>query len=67
MSEILKHYRVTWVEKGTKNAAALGLDERLKVAGVTPEMIRQAAIYHAHCDGVDLDRYEPIVELEEAV
>lgn len=56
-------YRITWIERGTRNAAMLGLDETIE-SGDSVAEIRDAAIYAAECQGVDLERYECVVEAE---
>lgn len=56
-------FKFTWVHRGTRNAAMLGLDEIVE----TPFL--QAAIemaeYNAECQGVDLEKYELRAELIE--
>jgi hypothetical protein len=54
-------YRITWVERDTRNAACLGLDETIE-SDWTEEESREAAEYRAECAGVDLERYECIME-----
>jgi hypothetical protein len=53
--------RITWVAKGTNNAALLGLDETVEADSLGDA--RDAAIYHAECQGIELDRYD--IEVEE--
>ena len=53
--------KITWVEKGTNNAAMIGLDETIESADTLDE-IREAAEYHAECGGHDLVKYECVVE-----
>jgi hypothetical protein len=57
-------YRITWVERDTRYAASLGLDETIKDSDFTWEEAKEAALYHGECAGVDLDRYEPMVQVE---
>ncbi len=57
----MKTYRITWIERGTQNAACLGFDETIE-GDWTEEETREAAEYHAECAGVDLDRFECVVE-----
>jgi hypothetical protein len=57
----MKTYKITWVESSTRNAACLGLDEKIQSDGTLSE-VAWAARYHGECAGIDLDRYEPVVE-----
>lgn len=55
---------ITWVEKGTANAAMLGYDER----GIEVDSVASAienCEYFADQAGIDLDRYSPLVECVE--
>jgi len=55
-------YQITWVERGTRKAAMLGLDETVQ-SDWTESETREAAEYRAECDGVDMERYECVVEI----
>jgi hypothetical protein len=52
--------RITWVEKATGNAACIGLDETVEHDSL--DGAEADARYHGECQGIDLDRYEPIAE-----
>ena len=61
MQETTRDVRITWVLKGTNESAAFGNDETVRTDWTLDEC-REAAEYHAECDGVDLERYECVVE-----
>jgi hypothetical protein len=53
---------ITWVERGTNNAACIGHDEK----GVEADSVGEAAencLHYAEEAGIDLERYEPVVEV----
>ncbi len=61
--------RVTWVENGTNNAACLGIDGVIKETADCPldrEAIAICEIEFAMDAGIDLDRFEPIVDICES-
>ena len=58
-------YQITWVEIGTNNAACIGLDEFIESSDYTPVEMKGAVEYKGECAGVDLEKYEPIVEVIE--
>jgi hypothetical protein len=53
--------RITWVERGTRNAACLGLDETIETDWTITEC-REAALHRGSTAGIDLDRYDVNVE-----
>lgn len=58
---MLRTVKITWVEIGTNNAAMLGFDETI-VTKWTLEECRAAALDRGAEAGVDLDRYDVVVE-----
>ncbi len=61
-----RHATITWVKKGTESAACLGFDEM--VIETTDSLIDEQILYDCAVDhgivaGIDLDRYEPIVDV----
>jgi hypothetical protein len=61
MMTAIRRVRITWIERGTRNAAVLGLDELIDTAHSDDEILENA-LYAAECQDVDLDRYEPVIE-----
>ncbi|MDE2100998.1 MAG: hypothetical protein KGL39_27375 [Patescibacteria group bacterium] len=53
--------KITWIEIETQNAAMVGLDETIESSDTLDE-IREAAEYHAECAGVDLTRFQCILD-----
>jgi hypothetical protein len=51
-------YRITWIDRETRNAALLGLNEEI----VTQADVKADSEDHAKTQGIDLDRYECVVE-----
>lgn len=56
-----RRVRITWIERGTRNAAMLGLEETMDTDWSLEECL-EAAQYRANVIGVDLHRFEPVVE-----
>jgi hypothetical protein len=60
--------KITWVDRlaGYSSAAAIGLDETIETDWTTMECY-EAAIYRAQCQGIDIDRYGPMIEDSEVI
>jgi hypothetical protein len=53
--------QITWFDRETGAAAMDGMDERIETDW-TLEECRAAALYRGECEGLDLDRYDVMVE-----
>jgi hypothetical protein len=65
-----RRVKITWVERGTDNAACLGLDETVEVEAadgvdlITAVLQAEAdAEYHGECRGIDTEKYAAEAEL----
>jgi hypothetical protein len=65
-----RRVKITWVERGTDNAACLGLDETVEIEATDGADLVRAILqaesdaeYHGECQGIDLKRYAPEAEL----
>ena len=61
-----RHAIITWVEKGTRNAACLGFDETIietTDCEIDVENLIDCAIDFGANAGIDLNRFEPIVDV----
>jgi hypothetical protein len=63
-----KTIKITWVHKRTNRAAGIGLDETIPYdrERSDEDNLQQAEVdaeYAAECQGINLQRYEPIVEI----
>jgi hypothetical protein len=54
-------FNLTWVERGTNNAAMLGHDEK-GLVGDSEADVMADVLHHAEECGIDLDRYEPVLD-----
>jgi hypothetical protein len=56
MTTATHQIRITWVFRGTRDAAMLGLDDTVEAESL--EAAIDAAEYHAQCQNIDLDEFE---------
>jgi hypothetical protein len=62
MTAATRTVRITYVVRGTDDAAMIGLDEVVQTDSTDEEIIENAE-YHAACQGYDSDMYEVCVEV----
>ena len=56
MTTATRTIRITWVFRGTRDAAMLGLDDIVEADSLDAAI--DAAEYHAQCQNIDMDEFE---------